>query len=137
MSNLADFPGQNPFPVMELSLEGTVLYLNPAAKALVGKMGVTPRDLAPAHIDSICRSCTVSGNNAEYFEVTIGDRVFGEYIHMVKGEEAIRVYAYDITEKYVAREELRKKSQQLREGYIRSEERRVGKECRSRWSPYH
>ena len=23
------------------------------------------------------------------------------------------------------------------EGHIRSEERRVGKECRSRWSPYH
>ena len=23
------------------------------------------------------------------------------------------------------------------DGYIRSEERRVGKECRSRWSPYH
>ena len=22
-------------------------------------------------------------------------------------------------------------------GYYRSEERRVGKECRSRWSPYH
>ena len=22
-------------------------------------------------------------------------------------------------------------------GYMRSEERRVGKECRSRWSPYH
>ena len=22
-------------------------------------------------------------------------------------------------------------------GHIRSEERRVGKECRSRWSPYH
>ena len=25
----------------------------------------------------------------------------------------------------------------LREVEIRSEERRVGKECRSRWSPYH
>src|SRR5256885_11959725 len=25
----------------------------------------------------------------------------------------------------------------LGEGYTRSEERRVGKECRSRWSPYH
>ena len=23
------------------------------------------------------------------------------------------------------------------ENYLRSEERRVGKECRSRWSPYH
>src|SRR2546422_516903 len=26
---------------------------------------------------------------------------------------------------------------QLRRGEYRSEERRVGKECRSRWSPYH
>ena len=26
---------------------------------------------------------------------------------------------------------------QVRAGYERSEERRVGKECRSRWSPYH
>ena len=25
----------------------------------------------------------------------------------------------------------------LVENYVRSEERRVGKECRSRWSPYH
>ena len=25
----------------------------------------------------------------------------------------------------------------LLEGAVRSEERRVGKECRSRWSPYH
>ena len=24
-----------------------------------------------------------------------------------------------------------------KEGFSRSEERRVGKECRSRWSPYH
>ena len=26
---------------------------------------------------------------------------------------------------------------QEQEGWLRSEERRVGKECRSRWSPYH
>ena len=26
---------------------------------------------------------------------------------------------------------------ELIEGKVRSEERRVGKECRSRWSPYH
>ena len=25
----------------------------------------------------------------------------------------------------------------LKQGVLRSEERRVGKECRSRWSPYH
>src|ERR1035438_7183087 len=29
------------------------------------------------------------------------------------------------------------KDVKLRKGEFRSEERRVGKECRSRWSPYH
>mgnify|MGYP000169101848 CR=1 FL=1 len=28
-------------------------------------------------------------------------------------------------------------AERLAQGPIRSEERRVGKECRSRWSPYH
>src|SRR5260221_2486892 len=29
------------------------------------------------------------------------------------------------------------KTQKIANSYLRSEERRVGKECRSRWSPYH
>ena len=30
-----------------------------------------------------------------------------------------------------------KKNEAKEDGMCRSEERRVGKECRSRWSPYH
>ena len=43
---------------------------------------------------------------------------------------------YEISEEYVQEifEESRDKS---RDDLRRSEERRVGKECRSRWSPYH
>ena len=37
-------------------------------------------------------------------------------------------------EEYLKQSEL---SKQTRQVYLRSEERRVGKECRSRWSPYH
>ena len=33
--------------------------------------------------------------------------------------------------------EYKKQVQQLGDKGLRSEERRVGKECRSRWSPYH
>src|SRR2546421_4987776 len=33
--------------------------------------------------------------------------------------------------------ERRRESKQCRVWHSRSEERRVGKECRSRWSPYH
>ena len=38
------------------------------------------------------------------------------------------------------RRKLRRKAEDLRDealDVLRSEERRVGKECRSRWSPYH
>src|SRR5256885_16726992 len=34
-------------------------------------------------------------------------------------------------------EACRSSLRRLQLGYLRSEERRVGKECRSRWSPYH
>ena len=43
-------------------------------------------------------------------------------------------------EKILARELNEPRSQVktlLQKGQVRSEERRVGKECRSRWSPYH
>ena len=33
--------------------------------------------------------------------------------------------------------EFNKELTDLLNNYVRSEERRVGKECRSRWSPYH
>ena len=39
---------------------------------------------------------------------------------------------------YVTLTELRERLEVGRDGNsLRSEERRVGKECRSRWSPYH
>ena len=33
--------------------------------------------------------------------------------------------------------EAKNKNNKVKESKTRSEERRVGKECRSRWSPYH
>ena len=37
----------------------------------------------------------------------------------------------------VSKNDLVKVGQKIGEATTRSEERRVGKECRSRWSPYH
>ena len=44
---------------------------------------------------------------------------------------------YPKTEKIKSNNALRKKVKELQFECYRSEERRVGKECRSRWSPYH
>src|SRR3712207_1057383 len=85
------------------------------------------------------------------------DRVFG---HVFKGLEAPAEETHDIPEEWLKSladrfftdeekaqiqalggfdklmEELKKRLEEQK-GRHRSEERRVGKECRSRWSPYH
>src|SRR5574344_618745 len=47
---------------------------------------------------------------------------------------AIRKGKYDLPQKL---HNFIKEDFEKTDGVIRSEERRVGKECRSRWSPYH
>ena len=38
---------------------------------------------------------------------------------------------------YIIKQHAIKRSEAISDEELRSEERRVGKECRSRWSPYH
>ena len=73
------------------------------------------------------------------------------YLASEDGSLVLQLWAYDIQsgarEKLTGvgasgpisrEEELRRERNRTREvGVTRSEERRVGKECRSRWSPYH
>ena len=53
----------------------------------------------------------------DYVNVT-SEEVYNEYVRNIKAQS---IYDTGITPEYL----------------LRSEERRVGKECRSRWSPYH
>ena len=56
----------------------------------------------------------------------------GEVLQVLAKEERVIVEGVNMVTKHV------KPSQADPEGgIVRSEERRVGKECRSRWSPYH
>ena len=73
----------------------------------------------------------------EFFpEVT--DQQWNDWHWQVKN----RIETVDELKKYIkltAEEEegIRESLKTLRMAITRSEERRVGKECRSRWSPYH
>ena len=54
-------------------------------------------------------------------------------VYEVKAVPVEKVYANDYNPNVVAPPEMKL----LELSIWRSEERRVGKECRSRWSPYH
>ena len=48
-----------------------------------------------------------------------------------------RKISREVVEDFFAGDGLNETQLQKVYDYLRSEERRVGKECRSRWSPYH
>src|SRR5256884_7195026 len=73
-----------------------------------------------------------------------------EFAHREMWKEAIDAYRkalevkpdyaqahYNLANAYAAEQKLSEAVHEYREVLRRSEERRVGKECRSRWSPYH
>ena len=54
----------------------------------------------------------------------------------LRKEKSMEYYAKS-GKKILSQGEIDKVRNELENLIIRSEERRVGKECRSRWSPYH
>ena len=59
----------------------------------------------------------------------------------VSGQELCEKFGVSRTAVWKAINQLKEAGYEIEavqnKGYRRSEERRVGKECRSRWSPYH
>ena len=49
----------------------------------------------------------------------------------------VKDFYYDLPQELIAQDPLEDRSSSRLMVLDRSEERRVGKECRSRWSPYH
>src|ERR1039457_1099571 len=96
----------------------------PAAKFQVGSF--LSAELPP------CDAVTSIGEGVNSaFDRRSGKKGLAEFFHRVHG--ALRpggVFVFDIVETGVVAEGTKQRR-------FRSEERRVGKECRSRWSPYH
>ena len=63
---------------------------------------------------------------------SFGNAVLKRFLNSDVGE--IRIFSRDEKKQDDMRHRLQNPKVKF---YIRSEERRVGKECRSRWSPYH
>ena len=73
------------------------------------------------------------GDNEEIFEKFLYR--FADNTHFTDGKKAYEQKDYDGVLKAI--HALKGFSGTLAMEEVRSEERRVGKECRSRWSPYH
>src|SRR2546422_7765644 len=88
---------------------------------------------------------TIRGAKASLLAASLSFGVLWAAAVVSAGDEAKKYYNQGLQQasqgKYEEAAESLRKAIEIRpkfpEAYHRSEERRVGKECRSRWSPYH
>ena len=94
---LAKFPDENPHPVMRVSLNGTILYANPASKRILdawgGRTGRRLPSLPDIDLPSILRI-----RNSLEFESQIGSRVYRFTSVPISESEGTFLFGQDITE---------------------------------------
>jgi len=114
VARLAAFPMLNPNPIIEVDLEGTILFCNPAAERLFPDL--RQRGLEhPLLADwEDVRQSVCSGTSKEKTrELTIDDRWYQQTIHFVEEKKRIHIYGHDISLLKEAEKELREHAEQL------------------------
>jgi PAS domain S-box-containing protein len=101
---LASFPELNPDPIIELDMEGTLTYANPATRTILNGLKLTDD---PAHFIAWDRAEIINllMNSKEgriYREISLRHECFSEEIILDTGLQVVRVYARNITERKVA-----------------------------------
>ena len=66
-----------------------------------------------------------------------GKKIFIDQMEQMMERYRIFMKRFELSDDFMAQMTIEQLNTQLGQFGIRSEERRVGKECRSRWSPYH
>lgn len=100
LTRLASIPDLNPNPILEVTLEGEISYLNQAALETFPSLPLLESEhpLVISIRDGI-RTLNETGSHIHSQETTIGDRIYSELVSRVPATEIIRVYLNDITER--------------------------------------
>ena len=107
LAYLASYPERNPNPVMEVDLDGRILYANPAVLALLpdlGEQGLAHPWLADwkAVVHPFIQGQTDTGMR----DITVGERSYQQAFYYSAQDRFVRIYGFDITERKQAEEAL-------------------------------
>ena len=95
---LADFPDENPNPVMRLSKEGRLLYANRASEPLLDSWKQRVGDNVKGQIKSMLNQAVNFGSPHQE-DFACGDKVYTVVFAPVAGSDYLNVYALDTTSK--------------------------------------
>jgi len=98
LANLALFPQQNPNPVVEVLLDGTVSYMNPAAQNLFADLG--KRSFSHPLLSAINARLEEFRSGKLTFltaDLIIEGRIYEQKVYALAESNILRVYSSDIT----------------------------------------
>jgi PAS domain S-box-containing protein len=105
---LASFPMLNPYPIVEVDLEGHLHYLNPAAEKVFP--GLSQQGAGAAWIsdwESVTRPFRNGEDKTVVREVFFDGKWYHQSFHWVEDAQRIRIYVLDITGRMQAEETLK------------------------------
>lgn len=104
---LAEFPEQNPNPVLRIARDGVILYANAASAPLLTAWNVRPGDLvSPDWLQRV--TAALASGKIEETEVACDGHVYSCDLAPISGQGYVNLYARDVTDRRRAEEELRR-----------------------------
>ncbi len=98
VKNLAIFPSENPYPVLCLSKDGTILYANAASASLLGEWGVKIGAVAPDYWHKLAGRTFKSNQTEKNIELEHRGRTLSFTAVPIAGAECVNLYGFDVTE---------------------------------------
>lgn len=116
ISKLASFPELSPNPIIELSWEGVITYLNPSATTKFPELQVAQSKKDHPLLVGLVKNTKNHGGNTNLFvrEINIKNQVFEQYIHYLSEQKLIRCYVFDFTKRKVIEAQLKDSEQRYK-----------------------
>ncbi len=112
INNLARFPSENPFPILRISQDGTVLYSNPPGLVLLEQWNCKTGQKAPKDWCKLV-SKALKSKRYQVKELNCDKKIFSFAIAPVVDEGYVNLYGRDITKRKQAEDALQKSLDEL------------------------
>lgn len=121
LRRLAQFPEENPNPVLRISADGTLLYENAAARSRLSVLNLKNGKSLPDPLAVAVEKARGQDDTIEC-EFTFPDgRTFGFFAIKPSGEDYINIYGMDLTERKKVENALRKSEERIRASLVEKE----------------